>query len=150
MEKSIQQLQSIINRYTHELSALNEDEWTHKPNPSKWSRKEVLGHLIDSAQNNMRRFIVAQYEDNPKIAYAQDKWVALANYQNYVTDDLVTLWALLNKHICIVLKSIPEGVEERMCNTGEMHSIKWLAADYNKHLLHHLHQVLNLEAVAYP
>ena len=150
MKESIQQLQTIINNYAGQLNSLHEDEWTNKPNPLKWSKKEVLGHLIDSAQNNIRRFIVAQYQDNPKIVYAQDNWVAAANYQNYVTKDLVDLWILLNKHICMILKNIPEGVDERLSETGGPHSIKWLAADYNKHLLHHLHQVLDLEPVAYP
>ena len=71
MENTIQQLQSIIDNYTPQLQRLPEDAWPAKPNPAKWSKKEILGHLIDSAQNNIRRFIVAQYEDNPKITYAQ-------------------------------------------------------------------------------
>ena len=150
MKKSIQQLQSIIDGYADKLHGLYEDKWMYKPNPAKWSRKEVLGHLIDSAQNNIRRFIVARYEDKPKIVYAQDNWVAAVNYQNYLTHDLVTLWILLNKHICMVLKRIPEGAEERLSDTGEVHSIKWLAEDYNKHLLHHLHQILDMEPVTYP
>jgi DinB superfamily len=150
MEKSIQQLQSIIDNYTPQLQRLQEDAWSHKPNPAKWSKKEILGHLIDSAQNNIRRFVVAQYEDNPKIVYAQDTWVAASNYQNYLTKDLLDFWILINKHICLVLKNISAGVEERLSETSEPHSIKWLAADYNKHLLHHLHQVLDLEPVAYP
>ncbi len=150
MEKSIQQLQSIIGNYAVHLNSLIEDEWMHKPNPSKWSKKEVLGHLIDSAQNNIRRFVVAQYNDKPKIIYAQDTWVAAANYQNYLTSDLISLWVLLNNHICMVLKNVPKGVEENLCDVGELCSIKWLAEDYNKHLLHHLHQVLNMEPVSYP
>src|SRR6185312_10590666 len=150
MEKIIQQLQLIIDKYAMQLQSIHEDVWLHKPDPVKWSKKEILGHLIDSAQNNIRRFIVAQYEDNPKIVYAQDNWVAASNYQNYVTKDIVDLWTLLNKHICMILKNIPAGVEERLTETSEPHSIKWLAADYNKHLLHHLHQVLDLEPVAYP
>ena len=150
MEKSIQQLESIIAGYKDQLNSLNEEQWMYRPGPAKWSRKEVLGHLIDSAQNNIRRFIVAQYEDRPKIAYAQDNWVAAAHYQNYATPDLVALWLLLNRHVCMVLKNIPEGVAERLCDTGELHSIRWLAEDYNKHLLHHLHQVLSLEPVPCP
>jgi hypothetical protein len=150
MKQSIQQLQSIIDNYSGQLNSLHEDEWTNKPNPLKWSKKEVLGHLIDSAQNNIRRFIIAQYEENPKIVYAQDNWVAAANYQNYITKDLVDLWMLLNKHICMVLKNIPAGVEERLSETSEPHSIRWLAADYKKHLSHHLHQVLDLEPFVYP
>lgn len=150
MKKSIQQLLFIIANYTMHLNSLTEDEWMHKPDPAKWSKKEVLGHLIDSAQNNTRRFVVAQYEDKPKIIYAQDNWVAASDYQNYLTADLITLWILLNKHICIILKKVPEGGEQNLCDTGEMRSIEWLAEDYNKHLLHHLHQLLNMEPVAYP
>ena len=150
MEKTIEQLQSIIAGYSEKLNDLSEDEWMYKPSPSKWSKKETLGHLIDSAQTNIRRFVVAQYEDRPKIIYAQDAWVAAANYQNYITADLIDLWMLLNKHICMILKNIPANAAERLCETGEVHSIKWIAEDYNKHLLHHLHQVLNLEPVAYP
>jgi hypothetical protein len=150
MKKSIQQLRSIIDNYRNQLESLHEDEWAYKPNPAKWSRKEILGHLIDSAQNNIRRFIVPQYEDVPKIVYAQDTWVAASNYQSYLTNDLITLWLLLNRHICMVLQNIPAGMEERLCDANEIHSIKWIAEDYNKHLLHHLHQILNLEPVAYP
>jgi DinB superfamily len=150
MEKTIHQLESIIDSYSPQLQSLPEDVWSHKPNPARWSKKEILDHLTDSAQNNIRRFIIAQYQDNPRIVYAQDNWVAAANYQNYVTNDLVDLWTLLNKHICMVLKNIPPGLEERLSETSEAHPIKWLAEDYNKHLLHHLHQILDLEAVAYP
>lgn len=149
MQKSIHQLQSIITNYSAQLKSLKEDEWVYKPNPAKWNHKEILGHLIDSAQTNIRRFIVAQYEDNPKIVYAQDNWVTAANYQNYNTRPGL-LWTLLNKHIVIVLKNITKGKEERLSETNELRSIEWLAADYNKHLLHHLHKVLDLEPVAYP
>lgn len=150
MKKSIEQLEVIISNYIPQLEGIPEENWSYKPNPAKWSRKEILGHLIDSAQNNIRRFVVAQYEENPKITYAQDTWVAAAGYQNYLTGDLISLWTLLNKHICSILKNIPATTAERLAQTDEAHSIQWLAADYNKHLLHHLHQVLDLEPVAYP
>ncbi|MEP6584020.1 MAG: DinB family protein [Ginsengibacter sp.] len=150
MEKSIQQLQSIISSYAGRLNNLTENEWLDKPDPAKWSKKEVLGHLIDSAQNNIRRFVVAQYEHQPKIIYAQDNWVASANYQNYITADLINLWQLLNKHMCIILENVPGDASQKICDAGEMRSIEWLAEDYNKHLLHHLHQLLNIEPVLYP
>jgi len=150
MQESIEQLQSIIAAYTAKLTSIKEREWTYKPNPAKWSKIEVLGHLVDSVQTNIRRFIIAQYEDRPKIIYAQDYWVTAANYQNYASHDLINLWVLLNKHICIVLKNVPGEASGNLCDTGEMRTIEWLAADYNKHLLHHLHQLLDLEPVAYP
>ncbi|MEP7229881.1 MAG: DinB family protein [Ginsengibacter sp.] len=150
MEKSIQTLKSILANYPDSLNNLTEKQWMYKSNPAKWSKKEVLGHLIDSTQNNIRRFVVAQYDDKLKITYVQDFWVAAANYQNYFTPDLISLWILLNKHLCIVLKNIPGDSGETLCNVGEIRTIVWLAQDYCKHLLHHLHQILDMEPVAYP
>jgi hypothetical protein len=150
MQHTIDELERIINDYAARLSQLSEDEFALKSLPGKWSKKETLGHLIDSVQNNTRRFIVAQYEDNPHIVYEPDFWVTAAGYQHYYSSDLVTLWLLLNKHACRILQNIPEEAARRECFTGGLHSIEWLAQDYNKHLLHHLHQILNLEAVAYP
>jgi biotin-(acetyl-CoA carboxylase) ligase len=150
MQQIISYLESLILQYAPQLERISEAEFSLKQLPEKWSRKELLGHLIDSAQNNIRRFIVAQYEDAPQVIYEQNFWVNAAAYQNYNTKELVQLWVLINKHICAVLKNIPAGAEQRICITREKHTIAWLAEDYNKHLLHHLHQVLSLEPVPYP
>lgn len=150
MKQSIIELENIIAHYTPLLYGISEPDFVLKPLPGKWSKKELLGHLIDSVQNNNRRFIVAQYEDQPAIVYKQDFWVTASCYQDYIINDLIALWSLLNKHACIVLKNIPAGFEQRECFTGASHTIEWLARDYNKHLLHHLHQILNMEPVPYP
>ena len=150
MDNIANQLEQITAQYTPMLRQISEAAFTDKPLPYKWSKKEILGHTIDSAQNNIRRFVMAQYEEKPYIVYAQNNWVDAANYQQYDTDDLIMLWQLLNKHICVLLKNIPAGAEEKLSSTGELHSIKWLAEDYIKHLRHHLHQVLNLEPMPYP
>ncbi len=150
MQSIIIQLEKIIKDYTPLLKQLSESDFSHKPSPAKWSGKEYLGHLIDSAQTNIRRFVLAQYEEKPFIVYDQEKWVAAANYQNYPLTDLIELWILINKHLVIILKNIPEADLEREVLTHQTHTIKWLAADYNKHLLHHLHQILHLDTVAYP
>lgn len=150
MKKTITQLENIVAEYTPLLRSINIDEYKNKPNPAKWSKIEILGHLIDSAQTNIRRFVVAQYEDQPHLVYRQDDWVKIANYQEYPLADLIQLWALLNKHICIVLSNVPADKYAAVCVTQAPHTIEWLAEDYNKHLLHHLHQVCALEPVAYP
>ena len=150
MQKIILQLEQIIVEYAPQLEQLNEADFSIRPAPGKWSGKELLGHLIDSAQNNIRRFVTAQYEEMPTIIYAQDNWVAAANYQNYPGDDLIALWILLNKHACIILKNLPAGAANRQVQTQEIHTVEWLAADYNKHMLHHLHRLLHLEPVVYP
>lgn len=150
MQNIIEQLEAIITDYTPLLLQLDETAFSVKPSEIKWSGKEYLGHLVDSAQNNIRRFVVAQYEDKPFIIYDQDRWVAAAAYQHYPLKDLIDLWVLINRHLVIILKNIPEDGVEKEVHTQSVHSIQWLAADYNKHLLHHLHQVLQLPAVAYP
>jgi len=146
----IEQLESIIADYTPQLLQLDETVFSGKPSEIKWSGKEYLGHLVDSAQNNIRRFVVAQYEDKPFIVYDQEKWVAAAAYQRYPLNNLIHLWVLINRHLVILLKNIPGEATEREVQTQSAHSIKWLAADYNKHLLHHLHQILQLQPVSYP
>jgi hypothetical protein len=150
MNTTASELLAIIDEYLPQLKALDEKHSSVKPLPNKWSKKEILGHLIDSAQNNLRRFIVAQYEENPLIVYKQDYWVSVNNYQSFSLTDLVQLWYLVNQQICSVLNNSSDEMLQRNCQTGELHSIDWLANDYIKHLKHHLHQILDLAPIAYP
>lgn len=149
MKETIQQLEKIIADYKPQLEKVNAAAFAAKPFPNKWSKKEELGHLIDSAQSNIRRFVVGQYEEQPYIVYNQDKWVEIGNYQHYNDKDLIELWALLNKHICVILGNTSEEAGKRLVKTQDLHSIEWLAADYNHHLLHHMHHLLELEPVVY-
>jgi hypothetical protein len=152
MKEIARQLQNIVQEHTSLLQQVNEETYEFKPAPNKWSKNEILGHLVDSAQNNIRRFIVAQYEDAPKIVYKQDSWVAISNYQSYPAEDLIALWQLLNNHAAIILSNTDQKASQKTCDTNgaEIHSIEWLARDYIKHLLHHLHQILDLAPVPYP
>lgn len=149
MKESIEQLSQIIVNYKPKLVGIDASSFAAKPLPHKWSKKEILGHLADSAQTNIRRFVIGQYEEEPHIVYNQDQWVRISNYQYYNDKDLIELWALLNKHICIILSNTSDENAKFLVKTQALHSIEWLAADYNKHLLHHLHHLLELEAIAY-
>ena len=150
MQPTIEHLEKIIRVYVRRLSAVPDDVFEARSRPGKWSKKEILGHLVDSAQNNIRRFIVAQYEDTPNITYMQDEWVKDADYQGYPLKDLIDLWDLLNRHLVIVLKQMSPDAAGRMCAMGGApQTLKWVAADYCNHLLHHLHQILDLEPIAY-
>ncbi|MEI9946580.1 MAG: DinB family protein [Chitinophagaceae bacterium] len=150
MHQVIAELKATINDHILSLRSVSENEMISKPSPAKWSKKEILGHLVDSAQNNIRRFIVAQYEDEPQISYNQDKWVSITNYQRYNLSDLISLWYLLNLHICAILENADAEAIQRKSRTDDLHTIQWLAVDYIKHLKHHIHQVLDLEDVPYP
>jgi hypothetical protein len=151
MQTTIDALQKIVANYSKRLTALSPETYAFKPDPKKWSKKQILGHLVDSAQNNIRRFIVAQYEDTPSIGYDQDQWVRLSGYQDYDTADLVQLWILLNRHLMTILGQIPpDAAKRKSIMGGPPQTLLWIAADYCNHLLHHLHQILDLDPIAYP
>ena len=150
MHAFVLQLEQTVDEYLSMLQALTEEECDKKPFPNKWSKKELIGHLIDSAQNNTRRFIVAQYEERPQIVYKQDEWVRINNYQSYSLTELLELWRLLNKQIATILSNTPVEALERLCATENVNTIAWLATDYIKHMKHHLHQVLELSPFPYP
>ena len=146
MEKIVKELQEIISIYGKKLKTINAGEFIAKPHPKKWSKKEVLGHLIDSAHNNLRRFIVGQYESDPHIVYDQDFWVSANDYQHMADADVLELWRMVNERIIASLKIMPADHYDRTCNTGKeiasIHSLQWLAEDYVKHMKHHLNQIL--------
>ena len=148
MHAIVNRIEKILYEHTPALRKIPEEVFAAKPAPGKWSKKEILGHLIDSAQNNLRRFVVAQYEENPRITYQQDDWVRINHYQQSNLEDLIQMWYLINRQIVTILHHTKNG--ERICDTGELHSIQWLASDYIKHLRHHLHQLLDLDEVPYP
>lgn len=150
MENTILALESLLNERENDLRKLNETLIQKSPGPGNWSRKQILGHLADSALNNARRFVAGQYEDIPQITYNQDQWVGIGHYQEYPLQQLVTLFIAINRHIIHILRFTPPDRKARLVKTQQEHTIEWLAADYLKHLRHHLHQVLDLDPVAYP
>jgi hypothetical protein len=147
MQNTIDELQHIVAEYAVKIAAIAEQEFSAKPLPHKWSKKEVLGHLIDSAQNNLRRFVCGQYETAPpKITYDQDFWVKANDYQSLSQKNVIALWQLINGQIATVLTTMPVSNYALNCDTGkqtqQLRTLEWLAADYVKHMKHHLNQII--------
>jgi hypothetical protein len=147
VKQAAAELRLMITTYSTAFTALKEEDFTAKPNPDKWSKKEIVGHLIDSAQNNLRRFIVGQYESTPPhIVYDQDFWVKANNYQNMTSMDVIVSWMLVNFRISEILENMPEANYTRQCNTGkgaeQLYTLEWLAQDYVRHMKHHINQVI--------
>ena len=82
------ELESFIKQHKAALQQLPEENLANKLSPAKWSKKEIIGHLRDSAQSNIRRFIIAQYEESPTIVYNQEKWELLAITNNGIAINL--------------------------------------------------------------
>jgi hypothetical protein len=140
-------LKMAITDSLEKFKAIPETAWSEKSRPEKWSKKEILGHLVDSAMTNLRRFVYSQFRQNERIIYLQDEWVAAQNYQQADTRELITLWELLNLQIVRTLENIPPGKLSNTCDTGnpgpELHTLQFLADDYVVHMKHHLSQILS-------
>ncbi|WP_460549491.1 DinB family protein [Hymenobacter daeguensis] len=122
-------------------------ELGQRPAPGRWSRKEILGHLIDSAFNNYQRFVLAQLTPAPLqlTPYDQDAWVRLGDYQNRPADALLALWTSLNQQILHLLAALPEAALSLECRSlnGNPVTLHWLIGDYVLHLEHHVHQIMH-------
>jgi hypothetical protein len=119
-----------------------------------WSRKQELGHLVDSATNNRVRFIRAALEGQYSgPSYDGRGWVDLGGYSEMSWTDLVDTWALLNKAIVLVLKRIPQERLSAQCRIADASpvSLQFIIEDYMLHMQHHLDHVCDREHVtAYP
>ena len=144
MKTEIHELDDILNSFIAYTKKTTID-WDSKPHADKWSNKEIIGHLCDSAQVNLQRFIRCTYESGFKLIYHQDEWVNVQHYRDAPPDDVLTLWLLLNKQIIRVWKNYPaERLQARCDNSRDgvsLHTVEELAIDYVAHLKHHLQQV---------
>jgi len=145
MKKTIEEFRSILDRASREFESVSESDSSDKPGPDKWSKKEILGHLIDSAANNHQRFVRAQLSAELKMpGYEQNLWVHAQHYQGEPWENLVQLWKSYNLHILHLVSSIPERALGNYCFIGDNEpvTLQFLVQDYVRHLKHHVDQIL--------
>lgn len=111
-----------------------------------WSRKEILGHLIDSASNNHQRFVRAAIDgeyEGP--GYMQEEWNRVGGYQTFRWSTLLSLWTNYNLLIAHVLENVPVDKGKGICKVAENPpvTLEFLAEDYVAHLQHHLDQMFS-------
>jgi hypothetical protein len=127
------------------LLKLNNADTSRRPRPGKWSRKEILGHLMDSASNNHQRFVRAALQGKLVFpGYPQEELVTLQHFREMDWGFLVDLWASYNRFLAHVLTCLPTRVAKNSCKIGENKpaTLAWIAQDYVEHLKHHLNQIL--------
>ena len=137
-------LLQTIDAAVPKLRAMSEPQAGRPRTAGKWTPKQIIGHLIDSASNNHQRFVRAQEVGELRFPpYAQEHWVACQHYTDRPWDDLVTLWYAYNRHLAHVISHIPEHRRDVACiieSTSPV-TLGHLAFDYGEHLRHHLAQV---------
>jgi hypothetical protein len=110
-----------------------------------WSRKQELGHLIDSATNNRVRIVVAALNGNyAGPTYDGSGWVELGGYAEAGWSDLVELWTRANEALARVIERVPKERLAAQCKVGDDApvSLEFLIDDYIRHMQHHLEHIL--------
>lgn len=144
MKDQITRLQTALKEVPILFAQMGEENASHKPSPEKWSKKEILGHLIDSATYNVKRFIEAQIEPSPYIVrkYDQDQNVAISQYQHQAISDLLTHWGALNRQVLVILeRQTAQSLALPVQYGNDLLSLEWLLVDYVDHLEHHVRQI---------
>jgi hypothetical protein len=137
-------LRAEVEAAAEQFAGWGEADVTRDRGAGKWVKKEILGHLIDSAANNHQRFVRAQAVD-PFVwpGYDQNAWVALHGYRARPWRELVDLWVALNLQVAHVIATVPPERLQTRCRIGDKEEtpLEWWMNDYLRHLRHHLAQL---------
>lgn len=128
-----------------ELAAYDDRTAALHPAEGKWSAKEIIGHLIDSAGNNLQRIVRLSIDEELTMpGYKQEEWVAVQHYQQRHWSDLVILWSALNLHLAFVMEKVEKAHLVRVWhyvgasgNTSDI-TLGFIMEDYVAHMRHHL------------
>jgi hypothetical protein len=146
MKEIAEELRSVIAEAEPHLADINEGDTGLKPDLDEWSKKEILGHLIDSAANNHQRFVRTVNKETTQFpGYEQTAWVRIQRHNKRPWNSLVVLWAAYNHHLSHVIDGIPEDTESLPCKIGDEDPVRldFLVIDYLRHLRHHLKDLLD-------
>jgi hypothetical protein len=144
VETVARDLRQTIEAALPKLRAISDAAAGEPRAPGKWSRKEIIGHLIDSASNNHQRFIRAQQGGTLSFPpYDQNHWSASQHCNERRWDDLIALWHAYNAHLAHVIARIPDAHLAVPCviESATPVTLEFLVTDYVVHLRHHLAQV---------
>jgi hypothetical protein len=155
MYSAAARLRQAVSAAMPRLGALTPEEASLRPAPGKWCPAEIIGHLIDSATNNHRRFVLGQLQDDLVFpGYDQDAWVRVQCYRDAPWEELVASWRALNLRIAHVMEAAGDPARTRPRHPHSLDRIAFspvpedrpatlgaLMEDYVDHLEHHLRQI---------
>jgi hypothetical protein len=145
MQDVVQHLLDTTQKALPLLQQINDADASVKPAPNKWSYKEIIGHLLDSASNNQQKFVRCIQQSGVTMPpYEQDAWVAIQHYNNADWNDILAVWFEMNKHIAHIMQHIPVGTFQNEIYIGDKgpFTLEFIVHDYPEHLKHHLKAIL--------
>lgn len=146
MKEIALQLREILEQTKPRLLALSEKQISEKPYGEKWSLKEILGHLVDSASTNHQRIVRMQASKNiGRFGYEQEHWVNSQHYRSESWNDLVNIWYYYNKHLAHIIEHVDKNTLDNTCDMDypEPKKLEFVITDYVRHLQHHLKQIFS-------
>jgi len=143
MENVCNELNSIVNAFYNKYEDLDNEITSKRLGADKWTLKEIVGHLIDSASNNHQRFVRLQIVDElifPGYGKDNSKWLQIEKYNELNFSDVILLWKQFNVLIGNIIKRADESkLENRWENSeGDKKTLRDLMIDYIRHLKDHL------------
>ena len=145
MESVADELLSAL-KIAERLRQIDERTASLRPRPDKWSSKEIIGHLVDSAANNHQRFIRLQLGERIDLpGYDGDAWVDLQRYRERPWRELIDLWQAYNTQLAWLIRNVKAEALRHIWHTpdGKDLDLEFLMRDYVVHLRHHLQQIEN-------
>jgi hypothetical protein len=143
METFLKDFEQTLTAAAQKLRDLSPEQANLARAEGKWTRKEILGHLIDSAANNHQRFVRVPLQAGVSLpGYQQNEWVNAQHYKDYDWQQLVSFWHLYNSHLLYIIKHIPgESLKHTFSLNGDTVELEFVVRDYLRHLKHHLAQI---------
>lgn len=135
------------------LSELSGEAVTNRRNSQNRTIKQVLGHMADSASNNLHRIVHLQYQDSPLTFpnYASngnnDRWISIQNYQNENWEDLIRYWKYSHLHLIHVIENVDREKLDNEWISGSAHgnvSLQEMITDFLRHFQLHLAEIRDL------
>ncbi|HMG36428.1 MAG TPA: nitroreductase family protein [Blastocatellia bacterium] len=144
IERTLTAMRLLLELEPFRLAAFTETLAGHKPEPAAWSRKQELGHLIDSAANNHQRIVRAQIESGLALpGYDGDRWVEIHRYQERNWVDLIDMWRELNHQLLRAAESVAEPAWSNTLTIGDSQemTLGYVFVDYLRHMADHLRHI---------
>lgn len=146
MIELIRYLEYLVSEVSKFVSETSDEILSEKTNPEKWSKKEIIGHLIDSGINNLQRFTEIQFDEKPyKLeSYNQNELVKANQYQGADSDEILNLLQAINRRIIQIIKAqTEESLEYKIVAENRTFlNLKFLIEDYVDHFEHHVKQII--------
>ncbi len=119
MEELSRKLLCLVDSVEPELRAISEEKSSEPILSGGWSRRQVIGHLIDSASNNHQRFVRALIQTSLEYPdYEQGRSVRVQCVEDADWALLISLWAAYNRYLAHVIGGFPANKLDTPCRIG--------------------------------